>query len=177
MPKNLISLLIIVLLSACGGGGTDSIPKPATNIAQFTGAWKYANPAYGLCYPAYNGNTLVYALKYGPVTNTNRYQQVEYFFYSDANCINQMGTIADLCELTWSVATSDVDLTNTVKVTCTNYTRTFIGITPQDPINPGYVYKDLWQQRDNHMYLGDFTGPLDADGYPSQLQSGYTYTK
>lgn len=177
MPKNLISLLIVVLLSACGGGGTDSIPKPATNIAQFTGAWKYANPAYGLCYPAYNGNTLVYALKYGPVTNTNRYQQVEYFFYSDANCINQMGTIADLCELTWSVATSDVDLTNTVKVTCTNYTRTFIGITPQDPINPGYVYKDLWQQRDNHMYLGDFTGPLDADGYPSQLQSGYTYTK
>ena len=177
MRTNLISLLIVLLLPGCGGGGTDPIPKPVTDIAQFTGAWKYANPAYELCYPTYSGSTFVYALKYGPVTNTNRYQQVEYFFYSDANCSAQMGTIADLCELTWSVASSELDLTNSVKVTCTNYTRTFIGITPQDPINAGYVYKDLWQQLDNHLYLGDLTGSLDADGYPTQIQSSYTYTK
>ncbi len=177
MPKNFINLLIVVLLSGCGAGGTDPIPKPATDIAQFTGTWRYAHPAYDICYPRYSGSTFVYALKYGPVTHTNRYQQVEYYFYSDANCNNQMGTIADLCELTWSVAPNNFDLTNTVRVTCANYTRTYIGITPQDPINAGYVYKDVWHQRDSHIYLGDFSATLDADGYPTQLQSGYTYTK
>jgi hypothetical protein len=177
MRNNLIGLFIVLLLHGCGGGGTDPIPKPATDISQFTGTWRYANPTYELCYPTYSGSTFVYALKYGPVIKTNRYQQVAYFFYSDANCSTQMGTIEDLCELTWSVATSELDLTNSVKVTCTNYTRTFIGTTPQDPISPSYVYKDLWQQRDNHIYVGDFTGPLDPDGYPTQLQSSYTYTK
>lgn len=178
MLKNLIGLLIVVLLSGCGGGGTDPIPRPTTNIAQFTGTWRYANPADDLCYPVYsNDSTFVYGLKYGPITHTNRHQQVEYYFYSDANCSTQMGTIADLCELTWSVAASNLDLTNTVRVKCANYTRTYIGITPQGSINPDYVYLDLWQQRDNHIYLGDSLGPLDAEGYPTQLEVFYTYTK
>ena len=88
-----------------------------------------------------------------------------------------MGTIADECDVTWSVATGDANLTNTARVQCTNYTRTFIGITPQGPINANYIYKDLWQIRDNELYLGDSLGPLDADGYPTKLETFATYKK
>jgi hypothetical protein len=178
MRKYLIGLLVSIFLSGCGGGGTDPIPTPKTDIAQFTGIWKYANTAYDLCYPTNDSNNnFVYALKYGPVTNVNTKQQTEYYFYSDASCNNQMGTIADVCDITWSVATGGADLTNTVRMQCANYTRTFIGITPQGPINANYVYKDLWHLSDNQVYLGVSTGPVDADGYPTQLETFAKYKK
>jgi hypothetical protein len=178
MRKYLISLLASTVLSGCGGGGTDPISIPPTDITQFTGSWKYTNTAYEQCYPTYDSNnSFVYALKYGPVTNNNRLQQTEYYFFSDANCALQMGTIADVCDITWSVATGSAELTNTVRMQCANYTRTFIGITPQGPINANYVYKDLWHLRDNEVYLGVSTGPLDDDGYPTQLETFATYKK
>lgn len=178
MRKYLIGFLATTLLSGCGGGGTDPISIPLTDIAQFTGVWTYANTAYEQCYPTYDiDKNFVYALKYGPITQTHRLQQTEYYFFSDANCNHQMGTIADVCDITWSVATGGTDLTNTVRMQCANYTRTFIGITPQGPVNANYVYKDLWHISDNQLYLGVSTGPLDDGGYPTQLETFATYKK
>jgi hypothetical protein len=178
MRQTLTHLLIVGLLTGCGGGGTDPIPTPATDIAQFTGVWLYTDPAYDLCYPNYNGGTLANTMRYGPIQNTNiRQNTYYYYYYSDANCSNFIGYITDTCELTWSAPPSDLDPTNSVRMKCTNYTRTFTGDTPEVPIDPSFVYQDIWQIRNNTMYTGDFNGPFTSDGYPAQLLPDSTYTK
>lgn len=179
-----VLLAAIVLLTACGGGGSSSVQFATFDGTEFYGTWiRNDATASGNTAHCFNFNT--YGGTFGGlnrpsvITQSTITDTVE--VYSDTTCSTYLGLLVRTYSVTWS-AGSVTGKTNVARalVTSTGYSIDRDG-APGYSISSypalGVVSKSIFDVNGVLLYIGSPAASLDADGYPTALQSTALYTR
>jgi hypothetical protein len=169
-----------VLLSACGGGGSDNSPAPAgllasgLNVTEYLGTWLRSDSANCYTAPEYGQ----YYFKSNPAVITTTALTLNVTLYTDMNCTAKAGKLSETSSVSYSAATI-AGKTNVVRVLLS-----FTGSTSGADGGSGLTFtkvpdgsfsgtktpsKGLFDVEGGVLYASPRSSPLDADGYPTTV--------
>ncbi len=180
------ALLASLSLTACGGGGSDSTSTSTTTFdsSSFQGTWKRNDgTAAGNAANCFNFNS--FGGTYGGlnrssvITGTTITDTVE--VYSDNTCTRYLGLFVRTYSVVWSAGAVS-GKTNVAKVLVTSTGHSMqrdgaAGYSLSSPPTSGVSSKTLLDVEGALMYIGSIGGTLDADGYPTSVQSTALYVR
>lgn len=160
----IFSMMILSLLTACGGGSNDS--KSGSN-SEFVGNWKsqcYSRGAINELAKTYLGGTLNTSINSGNVkidiTSSNI--KISALLYSDSSCSNNTTSASTTCsyEEKGEKTSSGGKQVQKIDVTC-----------PEQS-----TIKDIYLIGNGKLYFSQ-SGTNDGDGYPNQVFYDFYATK
>jgi len=189
--KNLVAaLLTCIVLTACGGGGdggensNSATSASAFDSTPFQGTWKRNDgTASGDVANCFNFTT--YGGTYGGlnrpavVTSTTLTSTIE--VYSDNTCATYLGKLVSNYSVVFSAGaiTGKTTVANAL-LTSTGYSSSAdggAGFTLSSAPQTGVVSKQVFDVEGSLMYVGNTSGALDTNGYPTTLQATALYTR
>lgn len=173
----LVASVPLLMLSACGGGGSDPAAPtalaPGLDVTEFLGTWIrndsancYTSNEYGSYH--FKNNNAVFSADSTSVTAT---------FYTDAACTLKAGKLTETASVVYNSG-SVAGKTNVVRVLIS-----FTGFTISPDGGSGLTFtkvpdgtfsgtkvpvKALADVENNKLYFGSKT-PVDANGYPTTI--------
>jgi hypothetical protein len=177
MLKRLWLLVMTALLGACGGGSLSTPTSSATSLDPLMHTWAP--------YPAAICNSLtsaygdVWSYEYNNIQLVGLNMLRTMSFFTDTNCTQAKYQVVYIYDLTWGneITTSQGNAFQVSAPAPSVYS--YSGFTGSQ-LSPYTIFglsgaKDIFAVRGQYFYLGDSTQPLDANGYPTQLQSTPSY--
>jgi hypothetical protein len=182
-----MALTASIAVSACGGGGSSSSTSsttPTFDSTPFQGTWRRNDRTVsGSAANCFNFDT--YGGTFGGLnrsivtTDTTLTATIE--VYSDTTCTTYLGLLVTNYSMAFS-AGSIAGKTTVAKalVTSTGFSINrdgAAGFSLTSPPQSGVVDKMVLDVEGTLMYLGNYSGTLDSDGYPTTLQDSALYTR
>lgn len=170
MFKKSITLLLLLSLASCGGGGTDEIPISKTSITSLLSIWTNLAPDPDCLLVTLDDHSLR-RQKEGPLLIINNKYIESYLYYedNDTSCTNITGGRTHTYSIEWSAPTSVQTKAGAVRAIIRGYTTRTFGNYYLNPLPINDVsYKALFFVEDGilNSFFDVATQNQDAEGYP-----------
>jgi hypothetical protein len=169
-------LILISVLTGCGGGSTQNETPPVLSKAEYLGTWYPIAPTCESNF-FYNPALYVGGTQLEVTTDTLKTTVTT---YSDSVCQKPVGTLTRTYVLTASLG-SVTGKDNVAKWAINLLNNAFTTTIPTLTKTPGLLtepeYLDLADVQAGLLYRGDQSSPKDVMGFPTRLQNSAAYTR
>lgn len=169
-------LILISVLTGCGGGSPQSETPPVLSNAEYLGTWYPIAPT---CQSNFYYNTALY-VSGAQLEVTTDTLKTTVTAYSDSVCQKPVGTLTRTYVLTASLG-SVTGKDNVAKWAINLLNNTYTTTIPTLTKTPSFLtepeYLDLADVQAGLLYRGDQSNSKDVMGFPMRLQNSATYTR